>query len=125
MILIAADNGSATGTTTDLDNVGLISECPRGVSIRARAGAKGFKGAITIEEGFDAPQCLTGQKVRIVRKSKSSTRGFAKATTNAAGKYSVTKNVKPGRYFARIPKVAQPSGPPCGAAASKTIRVKR
>ncbi len=123
--IILVDAGYGAGETTDLDNIGLSTVFPRGVSIRAKAGRKGFKGAITIKQGRDAPQCLAGQKVRILRTSKGKTGRFAAATTNDAGKYSVAKGLKPGRYFAQAPESAPPASAKCGEATSKTIRVKR
>jgi len=124
VILVSADNSAQPGERTDLDNIGLSSEYPRGVSIKAKAGGKGFKGAITIKQGRDAPQCLAGQKIRILRKTKHSAKGFAKAKTDDAGRYSISKNVKPGRYFAQAPMLDLTDSADCGAATSKTIVVK-
>lgn len=123
VILVDADYG--TGTRTDLDNIGLISEFPRSVSIRAKAGHKGFKGNVKVEEGLDAPQCFGDQKVRILRSRRGKTRAFATATTASSGRYSVDRTAKPGRYFAKVALTETGMGPPCGAAQSKTVRVRR
>jgi hypothetical protein len=123
--VILVDAGYGAGARTDLDNVGLIQEWPRSVSIRAKAGHKGFKGVIKVLGGFDEPQCLDSEKVRILRVRKGRTRVFGSATTDSVGKYSLSRTTKPGRYFAKAPLAPQEMGPPCGAAKSKTIRVKR
>ena len=123
VILVDADYG--TGSRTDLDNIGIISEFPRAVSIRAKAGRKGFKGVVKVTEGLDAPQCIGDQKVRILRSRKGKTRAFATATTASSGRYSVDRAVKPGRYFAKVALTDTGMGAPCGAAKSKAVRVKR
>ncbi len=122
VILVDADYGSGAGERIDLDNIGLISEWPRGISIKPKKN--GFKGVITIKEGHDAPQCLDSQKVRVLRERKRGARLFGKAKTDADGKYVIKGDLKRGRYFAQAPLTPQPTGPPCGAARSKTIKVK-
>ena len=121
VILIEADHGGITG----LDNVGLISEFKRSVSIRLKGKSKGFKGGIRVLEGFDAPQCLDEQVVKVLRKRKGKTRQFASATTDVDGRYEIERPVKPGRYIARAPLSEQTMGADCGAAKSKPLRVDR
>ena len=124
VILVSADNSAQPRERTDLDNIGLSTEYPRGVSIKAKAGGKGFKGAITIKQGRDAPQCLDSQKVRILRQKADGARSFGTATTDVNGKYVIKGNLKPGRYLALAPVSHPESGPKCGEATSKTIKVK-
>lgn len=123
VILVDADYGA--GSRTDLDNIGLLKEYPRSVSISPKAGHKGFKGVVKVKRGFDAPQCLGDQKVRVVRTRKGKSRVFGTATTASSGRYSLDRTAKPGRYVAKAPRSEPGMGPPCGAAASKPVTVKR
>ena len=122
VVLVGAAYGSAAGSITDLDNIGIIDELPRAITIAAKR--RSFTGRVSLEEGFDAPQCLDDQKVRVLRLRKGGTRLFGKARTDSAGRYKVKGKPKPGRYVAEAPLNTNPD-PDCAAAKSKAIKVPR
>jgi PKD repeat protein len=77
-----------------------------------------FSGKLTSE----SPACTSSQKVSVFKKRKGNDPKLGSATTNASGKYSLTKKKAGGNFYAKIDQSSS-SGGTCLAAQSKTLKV--
>ena len=118
------DDGDGVFDTQDACDLlaGTGSGCPtstRSLSLK-RVSRRKVKGTLAAPQ---IPACRAGQKISLMRITRSGARKVRSATTPASGAFAFGA-LKPGRYFVKASSRLIPDLGSCAAAKSKTVRLR-
>jgi Calx-beta domain len=112
----AAGDLSALAT---IENDDAAPQLRRQLTLKYATRAKAFTGTL----GSSEAECISAQRVQILREANGPDKLVGSANTGPAGAYTVRTRRKPGQYYARVAAADVPAGV-CLPARSKLLRLK-